>query len=271
MVNHNSIYRLFIFSIERVITMPKIGDIVDMTSDNAKDIMKNFAKQEEIFLNSECVFVEYYDILKCPWYILLSVLHQNDKIRPVVDLSAVEYLDTNELFEWYCNRKNRNFLFDLASAPTDKMDYDALLAALMENQVFYQVDTLLNVVEPLKICLRQKMIKKMVVYTEEDNPYVREDIVNIFGQKSNIHYYHGDFAKVLERIPTDTTYFLSDFNKIVTMAECKRLNLASLVLPYDFEYNFSYNEKDEKIPIVDMDYLGKDFIFKLNYYNSCYV
>ena len=252
--------------------MPKVGESIELTKDNIKDVLSKYAKNDKMFVNSECVFVEYYDIIKCPWYILLTVIHQNEKVKQLLDLTPVEYLDSNELFEWYCNRKYRNFLFDLASAPIDKVDYDMLLTALMSNnEIFYQVDTRLNAVEPLKEVLRQKMMKKLIIYTEEKNDFVKEDITNLFGNKSNVLYYHGEFDKVLDKVPSDTTYFLSDFNKVVTMAEKNRLNLASLVLPYDFGYNYYFNDKNERTSYVDFTYLGKDHLFKVNYFNSCYV
>ena len=247
----------------------KVGDNVTLTKENFKDVMSHMHTTDTMFMNSQCLFVEYYDIIKSPWFILLTVIHQNERIRPIIDTSRIEGLDTNELFEWYCKRENRNFLLDLATAPTNKIEYNLILDVLMENEIFYTVDTKLNAVDAILTALRQKMVKKVVIYTEKENKFVREDIQRIFGAYGNVKYWYGDFKKNISKLPDDSSYMLSDFNKIVSMADAEHLNYASLILPYDYDYNFIVNEDGSKAPIVDMNYLGKDFLFKVAYFNAC--
>lgn len=245
------------------------NDDIIITKDNAKDIMSNM-KTGGVFMNSKCLFVEYYDIIKAPWYILLSVIHQNETIRPIIKTSLVSYLDTNSLFEWYCNRKHRNFLYDLAAVPLDKVDYDQILDILMRNEIFYTVDTELNAVQVIKTALKEHVVEQVVIYNEDENLFIREDIKRIFGNNPKVKFMHGDFSDVLKSIPNDSSYMLSDFNKAITMADENRLSYASLILPYDFEYNFVKDGKGEKVPAIDFAYLGKDHLFKLNFFNACY-
>lgn len=247
----------------------RAGDSITITKDNFKDVMANMHTTDTMFMNSQCLFVEYHDIIKSPWFVLLTVIHQNEKIRPIIDTSRIAGLDTNQLFEWYCKRENRNFLLDLATAPTNKIEYNTILDILMNNEIFYTIDTKLNAIEAITIALRQKMVKKVVIYTEEENRFVREDIQRLFGSYQNVKYWYGDFEKLLEKIPDDSSYMLSDFNKIVSMADANHLNYASLILPYDFDYNFIIGDDGSKTPIVDMTYLGKDHLFKISYFNAC--
>lgn len=249
----------------------KYNDDIILTSENFKEVISNMRTSKSLFLNSECMFVEYHDIIKCPWYILLSLISQNQKIKPILDLTEIEYLDSNGLFEWYCNRKNRNFLQDLAIDKNNPEEFDKILSVLMNNEIFYSIDTKLNAVNSIKIAIKQRMVKNVIIYSEEENEYIRDDIKHIFGNISNIKYRHGDFREVLKDIPIDTTYMLSDFNKIIIMAEENRLNYASLVLPYDFSYNFIINDKDERVSIIDLTYLGKDHLFKYAFFNACYL
>lgn len=246
----------------------KPGDNVILTKDNVKDVLSNMHTTDTMFMNAQCLFVEYYDIIKAPWFILLTLIHQNDKIRQIIDTSRIEGLDTNELFEWYCKRENRNFLLDLATAPTNKIEYNTILDILMRNEIFYTINTKLNAVEAISIAIRQKMVKKVVIYTEEENQYVREDIERLFNSNPIVKYWYGDFEKILEKIPDDSSYMLSDFNKIVSMADANHLNYASLILPFDYDYNFIINEDGSKTPIVDITYLGKDNLFKISYFNA---
>lgn len=247
----------------------KINDEVVLTPENFKDVMQHMHTTNTTFMNSQCLFVEYYDIVKAPWFILLSVIHQNEKIKPIIDTEQISSYDTNQLFEWYCKRTNRNFLLDLAIAPTNKVAYNDILDVLMQNEIFYQIDTKLNAVEAITIALKHKQAKSVVIYSEDNNKYIRDDIKRLFGKYDAVKYMYGDFEKVLEKIPQDSSFMLSDFNKVVTMADAGRLNYASLILPYDYEYNFVINEEGKRVPIVDMTYLGKDNLFKVAYFNAC--
>lgn len=244
-------------------------DVV-LTNDNFKEVMEHMSVSKNMFLNSECIFVEYYDIIKAPWYILLSVLPQNQKIREILDLSEVDYLDSNGLFEWYCNRKNRNFLQDLSIDKNIPDEMDKLLSVLMNNEIFYTTNTQLNAIKVINTALNHKMAKNIIIYTEEKSVHAENDIRTLFSKK-NVEYRYGDFRSVLKDVPTDTTYFLSDFNKVVTMAEENHLNYSSLVLPYDFSYNFIMDENGNKVPLIDFTYLGKDHLFKMAYFNACFV
>lgn len=248
--------------------MPENDDII-LTRDNFKEIMSHMGTSKNIFFNSECVFIEYYDIIKSPWYVLLSVIAQNEKIKEILDLSQIEYLDSNGLYEWYVNRNNRNFLEDLHGKKY-LPDLDTLLEVLMENKVFYETDTKLNTVRVVNTILEQKLTKELIIYTEKENQFVKDDIERLFPKK-NIKYLYGEFREILKQIPSDTTYFLSDFNKVIDLSEENHLNFSSLVLPYDYSYNFYINEKNEKVPNIDFTYLGKDHIFKYTFFNACYV
>ena len=243
---------------------------VILTKDNFKEVMSHMSTSKNMFLNSECIFVEYYDIIKAPWYILLSVLPQNQKIRELLDLSEIDYLDSSGLFEWYCNRKNRNFLQDLAINKNMPEELDKILNVLMNNEIFYTTDTSLNAIKTINIALSHKMVKNVIIYTEDENKYVDNDIKMLFPKK-NVKYKYGDFRSILKEVPTDTTYFLSDFNKVISMAEEGHLNYSSLVLPYDFSYNFIKDEEGNKVPLIDFSYLGKDHLFKMAYFNACFL
>lgn len=249
-----------------------MDDIV-LTDVNFEEIIGHMKTTDRPFTNSECLFVEYHDIVKAPWYILLTVLPQNKKANEVLKISELlEGMDSDALFEWYCNRQNRNFLLDIARLPCNQFDYDKLLSMMMEgNEIFYRVDTTLNAVPMIKKALIGKQAKSVIIYNETDNPFIRDDIKRLFGNRGSIKFLHGNFADVVKKnIPIDTTFILSDFNKVVTLADIGHLSYSSIVLPYDFAYNFIFSENGEKMPVVDFTYLGKDSMFKLNFFNSCY-
>lgn len=246
---------------------------IDLTKDNFMDIMKSMHSSSGVFLNSECLFVEYHDIIKMPWYVLMTIVHQNEKLLPLINIKTISGLDDTGMLEWYCNRSNRNPLIDIASAPLDKVDYDMLLDVLMTaSPILYEADTELNGVQVIKTAIKQGLAKNVIFYSEKNEPSIDEDIERIFGKSSKIEVCHGSFRKLLEtKIPDDTTYMLSDFNRVITLADTGKLNYASLVLPYDYAYNFIIHDDGTKEPIVDLEYLGKENVFKVAYFNACYI
>ena len=264
-------YLPFINATERNETMDKPFEKISLTKDNFEDIIGAMHAPNALFLNAECLFVEYQDIIKMPWYVLMSVIHQNEKLAPLINVNHIDGLDDIGLMEWYCQRSNRNPLIDIASAPLDKVDYDEILTVLMKNSpILYEVDTELNAVGVIKLALRQGIVKQVIIYSDEVNQVIVDDAYKLFG-KNRVKVFCGNLPQVLERMPQDSSYMISDFNKIISIADAGKLDYASLILPYDYSYNFVIDEKRERTPIVDMTYLGKDHLFKYSYFNACYM
>lgn len=241
-----------------------------LTAENFSTIMKNMKVQDKMFMNSECMVVEYNDILKCPWFVLLTVIDQNKKLEPIMNLDKISSLDADSRFEWYCNRENRNFLYDITKIPPDAIDYDELLSILMKSEILYEIDSTLNAKDAIDIALKQKQVKEVIIYNETNDSYMRKDIEKMYGKYKNVKFRCGEFSDVIKDVPIDSSYMLSDFTKVITMAECNKLNMSSVILPYDFEYNYIKNDDGERVPIVDFTYLGKENLFKVHFFNACY-
>lgn len=234
-----------------------------------KDVMQHI-NAGEVLMNADCLFVEYMDMIKTPWFILLSMLTQNEKVESILDLDKIRYMDSESLFEWYCRRKNRNFLYDLAKENTN-IDYDILLETLMgSNEIFYKVNTELNVVRLIREVFERKLAKSIKIYNENDNEYIRKDIVNVFGKTNSIKFVHGTMKEVLEDVPANSTFILSDINKVMDLKENKKLNYASIVLPNDYDYNFIMKD-GKRTPLLDFDYIAIDHLFKVHYIIAAHV
>ena len=68
---------------------------------------------DSIFKNADYIVIEYIDMVKSPYLLLLNAMRRNDKIREILKLEQVDNLDDISLYEWYINRKHQNFLIDL--------------------------------------------------------------------------------------------------------------------------------------------------------------
>ena len=252
------------------------GEEVMLTPDNVMDVLTHLSTTDSVFTNSECIFVEYYDILKTPWYILLTVIPQNEKLSHIMDFSDVKELNLISLLEWYCNRENRNFLEELSKVEPGAIDLDRLLDVLMGSEILYTANSELNTVEVIRLVLKKKLVKKVMVYAEPSHDksvdllqFIKKDVGELFYDNPLVSVVSGEFSEVLKQVPTDTTYFLSDINKVVTMSNEKRLDYASIVIPYDYAYNFVFeNGKRTNMPLVNFDHLSKTNNFKLNFFNA---
>lgn len=262
------------------------GEDVILTKDNAKEILTHMLTSDTVFTNAQCLFVEYHDCIKSPYFILLTVLSQNKKIRDLIDISPIDGLNTEQLFEWYINRKNRNFLLDLATMSEDQVPYDVLLEVLMNNEIFFKTNSELNTVDLIHTAIRTKTAKQIIIFndmhydqngvalevTKNTNKFISDDVTRIFGKTSGVKFVSGDFRKVVKSLPVDTSYILSDFNKITILEEEKHLTYASLILPIDFAYNYVFDDNGIRTtkPIINFDYLAMHNMFKLNFYNGTY-
>lgn len=227
-----------------------------------------FRSTDSVFFNSECLFVEYYDVIKAPWFILLGICRENENLKQIINIDPIENLPINSLFEWYVNRKYRNIFYELSRIKEIPMNvFDNLLYDQMGSTgMFFEMDTELNAVPTIKKVLSGILVKEIVIYTEKYSKFVDTDIQQLFGDDKRVHYKHGDINTVLNGIPTDTTYMLSDIDKVINIQETDHLGMSSIVIPHEYRYNKTVDGKWN----VDLEYLAKENIFKVAFFNACY-
>lgn len=220
---------------------------------------------ETIFYNADYVVIEYIDMIKSPYLLLLNSLKKNDKIREIIKVEQIEFLDELALYEWYINRKHQNFLIDLNRYP-DQLT-DEMMDALLDDQIsltpkFYEYANLLAIGAFLSLEWNSKLVKDIIIYHPHNNKYAEENLNSIFNRKFT---FKNDFNEVLDIAKANSTYFLSDINKISAMKEKDLLKFSSITLPVEYRYN-KKNMNDFKL---DFDELFKENPFKLSYMRTC--
>lgn len=234
---------------------------------------KIYTGKDTMFYNSQCLFVEYHDVLKCPWFSLLCTVKNNECIHQLFDLSEIEDLDEMELFEWYINRKYRNIYQnfpiqkDRISIPLD-IFYDEFLTEQMGfSDFFYQTDTTLNFNTTLSVVSEMKdLIKKIIIYSEYENEFLKEDVYKNY---KHAEFVSGNFSDVIKNVPNDSTFVFSDINKINLLAENKKLDYSSILVCDGYRYNYTLTDK--KKLLVDIELLKKRFTFKLDFFDNIYI
>ena len=220
---------------------------------------------ETIFYNADYVVIEYIDMIKSPYLLLLNSLKKNDKIREIIKVEQIEFLDELALYEWYINRKHQNFLIDLNRYP-DQLT-DEMMDALLDDQIsltpkFYEYANILTIGAFLSLEWNSKLVKDIIIYHPHNNKYAEENLNSIFNRKFT---FKNDFNEVLDIAKANSTYFLSDIDKINTMKEKDLLKFSSITLPVEYRYN-KKNMDDFKL---DFDELFKENPFKLSYMRTC--
>ena len=239
----------------------------------AEETKKVYRSVDTLFNNSQCLFIEYHDVMAMPWFTLLSMLKYNENIQEIFDLDEIESYGIGGLLEWYVYRPYRNIFMnfpvnvEIVEDP-DEFNYDAFLAKCIgTTRQFYEIDTNLKFVSALDILLESPgMVKSIIFYTEYEEPALREYIKDTYGEGAKIKYFYGDFKNMLSLIPNDSTYILSDIEKVNVLVETGKINLSCILLPAGLRYN--YEEDDSTKLKVDMKELLNTYVFKYNFFDN---
>ena len=221
-----------------------------------------FRSSNRPFQNSTCVFVEYLDIIQIPWFTLISFLKDSTGLEELFNFEDIKYLSPQALLNHYFNREHRNPLIEFISIPKDIIVYednDRLLDDLVNgSEIFFNPDLDTFVTPMINNLLSNSLIDKLVIYYPTENEFVKADVFKKFGTKAKCVF--GDLNQVLQDIPTDTTYIFSDVLNVLKLEELKKINYSAIMLPVDYQYNFTDESKEKYI--VDMDYLSEKYTFK---------
>lgn len=227
------------------------------------DTINIYTSQYGAFVNANCMFVEYHDILKIPMFSLLFAIQNNKVANGVFDLSEIKtYHTVPEMLEWYVNRTHRNIfecfplLVPKETLPENFFD-DALYNYLDNMDDLYNLPFLSFAETVASLSVHNTIVKNTIIYNERYSPKIEADIKNHF--PPTVNFIWGDFREVLPQIEEDTTFVFSDMNKLNIMAEMKKLNYRSVIVAQNYRYNLN----DEGNPIADADVLLNRFEFNM--------
>lgn len=220
---------------------------------------------DTIFYNADYIVIEYIDIIKSPYLILLDQIRRESKMKDIFKIETIEHLDYPALYEWYLNRKHQNFLIDLVrdrNFISDK-DLDVLLDKQMNiSPLFCQTANLLMIDSVLKVCRAKKLVNDVIIYYPHSDNFAKQDLENITGAK---YTFYNNFDDVMNKAKANSTYFLSDINKVLKLKDNGLLEYSSITLPIEYRYN----KKNMKEFSLDFEALFKECPFKLSYMRTC--
>lgn len=229
-----------------------------------------YLAKDTMFYNSQCIFVEYNDIIKIPWFALLYAIHNDENMEKMFDLSEIKDLEHQCLLEWYMQRKHRNFYRDLKVKPEfqnqidDKFYDELLINQLSSSDFFYRIDTELLFAQVLRMLTttQKSLVKRIVIYNEYEDRYIKKDIDILFNNCAE--FISGDFRNAIKDIPVDSTYVLSDISKINILIEENKIDFSDILIVNGFRYNYDDNLKLK----IDFDKLTNEHIFKYEFFDN---
>lgn len=220
---------------------------------------------DSMFFNTECMFIEYRDVINAIDLSIFTMMAKSN-VNSLYNLKLFENYTNEQFMEFYINRKQRCVLLDVM--PQEYINLTTIPE--IEKTIWDLVDYIpqlctdelnLNMVQVVKQLSETKLVKKFVIYTELYSSKIKDHIQRLF---PSAEYVYGDFAEVIKNIPTDTTYVFSDVKKIQILHDIKRLNLSSVMIPFEYRYNM-----DSKMELnVNLEEIAKDSVFKMNMFRA---
>ena len=205
--------------------------------------MLNSKKPKNFLVDDGVLFVEFDDIIKSvslSLSLILSKLKTPDNL--LLDVDLIKSYDLTAMMEWYRFRENRNIIKELSKVKGTDENFESILSLLLNKyDIIYDCSQILKGTDLVAVALEHQICDEIVIYSDYTNNHYVKECTKMFGD--NITIVGGDFEDAVRNIPYNTTYVLSDINKVDKLFELNKLNCTSILLPIDYKYNDIDNRK----------------------------
>ena len=205
-----------------------------------------------LFAGGAGIFIEYHDIIKPVYlYAIAKMIITNETFGLPIDI--IKNYSFLSIIEWYLNRRFKNplqcldFNHSIESSQLDEL----LQNILLNDDSIYKYSPALNIKKMLAVYRRQHMSFPIYVYSEQEEPFIKEDCKTVF-QGIGFRYIHGDLKKAIENCDQNFTYIFSNIELVKKAAEILIGTCSHILLAQDYRYNFIDNHKTCKYNLKDM-------------------
>ena len=195
------------------------------------------------------MFIQYHDIIKPAYlYALLQMIITKESFGLPVDI--IKDFSFLSIVEWYINRRFKNPLQCLDfNHIIDSNELDNLLQyILLNDNSIYKYSPALNVKRMLSGYRKQHMSFPIYVYSENEEPYIKEDCKSIFGGIP-FKYLHGDLKTAIQSCDQNFTYIFSDIELVKESSDILIGTCSHILLAREYRYNYIDNHKTFKYDI----------------------
>lgn len=198
------------------------------------------------------MFIQYHDIIK-PAYLYAVVKMILTKQSFGLPIDIISRLSILSMIEWYVRRRYKNPLRCLDYAgQLDSKELDTLLQSILETDTsIYKLSPTLNIQQMFSVYRRQHMSFPVYVYSEIDEPYIKEDCKTVF-QGINFRYLHGDLEECIKKCDQNFTYIFSDIELVKLASKILIGTCSHILLASDYRYNYIDNYRTSKYDLLTM-------------------
>ena len=198
------------------------------------------------------MFVQYHDVIK-PVYLYAIIKMIMTKETFGLPINLIEKFSFPSIIEWYMYRRYQNPLWCLDyNHIIDHDELDQLLQHILTNdESLYSYSPALNFNRMLYVYRQQHMTFPIYVYSEKEEPFIKEDCKKIFGGIT-FRYLHGDLRKAIESCDQNFTYIFSDIELVKESADILIGSCSHILLPEEYRYNYKDNGKNFKYDLNNL-------------------
>lgn len=206
------------------------------------------------------MFIQYHDVIKpVKLYVIIRMMLTNESYGLPIDI--LKSMRNISLIEWYMQRRYINPLKQLDYGnQLDEKELDVLLhQILISDPSLYRRACPLNVVKMLSNYRREHMNFPVYIYTEEEEPFVLEDMKTMLPGVP-IHYVYGDLEKALSNCNQNFTYIFSNLELVKESMFHLHGTMSHILLTQDYRYNYQYKGRHKQFK-YNLHQLSKEHPF----------
>lgn len=184
------------------------------------------------------MFIQYHDIVKpIGLYVPIAMILTGQTYGLPVNI--IQNMSILSLVEWYINRRWKNPLKCLDYAgKIDPVYLDELFREIILNDnSIYSYSPSLNIARLLSVYNQQHMSFPVYVYSEQEEPYIKEDIKKVF-HSIDVKYVFGDLEECIRKCSQNFTYIFSDIELVKKAAKILVGTCSHILLADDYRYNY---------------------------------
>jgi len=198
------------------------------------------------------LFLQYHDIVKPAYlYAIIKMAITNETYG--LPINIIKDFSILSIIEWYINRRYKNPLQCLDFNHSIEPEYldELLYKILIDDSSIYKYSPVLNINKMMHVYRRQHMMFPIYVYSEKEEPYIKEDCKSIF-QGIQFKYLHGDLRKAIESCDQNFTYIFSDIDLVKEATQILTGTCSHILLSNEYRYNYKDNCKTFKYNLMEL-------------------
>lgn len=199
------------------------------------------------------MFLQYHDIVKPVYlYAIVKMILTRESFGLPIDL--ISDMTTPSIIEWYVKRRFINPFKCLDyQGIIDHDDLDRFMKDYLANDTgIYKVAPGLDIQRLFSVYLRQHMSFPVYVYSENEEPYIREDCKSVF-PGIDVKYLHGDLEECIKKCDQNFTYIFSDIELVKSACEILLGTCSHVLIADEYRYNYTDNCKTFRYNLAEME------------------